>query len=181
MLQWPLEYMDLFWWCFSPGMYPGVGLQDCLAALFLVFWRISKRRSPWWPRQCTCPPTVLFTAVLWVLPLTQSHGLGWCLGAVTATHIHSISFKRNRVVDLCFSPSDPGINFFTTCEVSWKCFSTLPNFIITLIQIPATNLPSIACSCTWFQRHELRNGKLQSLCMLAGTWTWPDQICLHLL
>ena len=157
------------------------GLQDHLAALFLVFWWTSKHCSPWWLHQFAFPPTVLSTAVLWVPPLTQSRGLGWCLGPVTATHIHSISFQRNRVVDLCLSPSDPGINFFTTYEVSWKCFSTLTNCIITLIQIPATNLTSVARSCTWFQRHELRNRKLQSLCVLVGTWTWPDQICLHLL
>lgn len=78
----------------------------------------------------------------------------------TATYISNIHFRRSNNTALGWCPLNTSIDFFTACEVSQKCFSTLPNWISTLMQILATNLYLGAFNCRHFQGNELRNRRL---------------------
>lgn len=111
-------------------------------------------------RNCTLAGWIyLLMPVLWMVALTRGHGPGLMPGSrkLPCISLIFLSEGRSRDAALGSSPFDIGINFLTICEVSQTCFPTLPNCIITLMQMLATHLHSIACACTWSQRNELRN------------------------
>ena len=58
MLQWTQGYIYIFklMFLFSSYKNPQVILLDCMAALFLIFWRIAS--FPYWLHQFAIPPSV---------------------------------------------------------------------------------------------------------------------------
>lgn len=112
----------------------------------------------------------LFLPILWVLPLIRGHESGLMPGSrKLCMPIIFLSEGVERDVALGSSPFDTGINFFTICEVSQACFPTLPN-CITLMQMLAAHLHSIACACPWSRGNELKNRQktAEPLCGFQG-------------